>query len=253
MTYDLIFNDTHLQENFNCEIFPVDTDFSPAREMEFIDVPGRNGSLIVDGGKYPNVEMTYTAVFFKNTGATSKRADAMSRNFLSFLAAQTGYQRLIDLNNHYNEIYYAAVSKDMEPIVTNDRKMIKVTFTFSRKPQRYLAYGLQHHETGSKSSSETTSVTITNSYDFPSQPDMLIVGTGAFWVNSQRIEIASGVPATGIHIDSELMECYFGSHNFNSYVTFSDNKFPELQPGDNQLSFGAGITSWDILPRWWRL
>lgn len=72
---------THIKKT---EIFK-----SAERDYEFVEVPGSNGSLIIDNKRYKNVDINYGCFI----------ADAFACNFLSirnYLAAQTGYQRLED-------------------------------------------------------------------------------------------------------------------------------------------------------------
>ena len=53
-------------------------------------------------------------------------------------------------------------------------------------------------------------------------------------------------------IDSELQDAYKGTTNCNSLVTLS-NGFPKLIKGENEISFSGGITSVEVIPKWWTL
>ena len=54
-----------------------------------------------------------------------------------------------------------------------------------------------------------------------------------------------------ITLDSDTENAYKGTTNLNSKVTIPD--FPELVPGDNEITWTGGITSAQITPRWWTL
>ena len=54
-------------------------------------------------------------------------------------------------------------------------------------------------------------------------------------------------------IDSELMDVYSGTTNCNSMVSFSDDEFPLLGPGENGVDLDSGITAVEITPRWFIL
>ena len=41
---------------------------APARSREVISVPGRNGDLIIDNGRYENTEVVYHAFIYRNFG-----------------------------------------------------------------------------------------------------------------------------------------------------------------------------------------
>ena len=40
---------------------------APERAVEFVDVPGRNGAIALDQGRYNNIEITYPAGTFAKT------------------------------------------------------------------------------------------------------------------------------------------------------------------------------------------
>jgi phage-related protein len=40
--------------------------------------------------------------------------------------------------------------------------------------------------------------------------------------------------------------------NRNSTITLN-NGFPKLVPGENNISFSGGITSVEVIPKWWTL
>ena len=92
---------------------------------------------------------------------------------------------------------------------------------------------------------------INNPTQFPSKPLIRVTGSGTVSIGDNTITIASGY--TYVDIDSEIQDCYCGTQNANSLVTFSNRKFPELQPGINGISLGTGVTSVQITPRWFIL
>ena len=54
-------------------------------------------------------------------------------------------------------------------------------------------------------------------------------------------------------IDSELQDAYHGTSNWNKNITLNDRRFPKLKAGENLISFSGGITSVEVIPRWWTL
>ena len=63
--------------------------------------------------------------------------------------------------------------------------------------------------------------------------------------------ITLGAISPYVIIDSEIEDCYRGTNNLNSQVSFSNGKFPVLKPGANGISV-SGVTA-EITPRWWRI
>lgn len=64
-----------------------------------------------------------------------------------------------------------------------------------------------------------------------------------------EINIVLGTPIT---IDCELQDAYSSSINRNHDI-FVQTTFPELDPGENNISFSGGIISVEVTPRWWTL
>ena len=65
---------------------------SPEREYNMVEVPGRNGSVILSASRFPNIEVTYPAFIFRNfkTNLVGLR---------SALQSVTTYQKLTDTYN----------------------------------------------------------------------------------------------------------------------------------------------------------
>jgi len=93
--------------------------------------------------------------------------------------------------------------------------------------------------------------TVNNPTLFPSKPLIRVTGSGTVGIGDETITIASGYDY--VDIDSEIQNCYCGNQNANAAVTFSNREFPELQPGLNGVTFGTGIESVQITPRWYRI
>ncbi|MPM92578.1 hypothetical protein SDC9_139713 [bioreactor metagenome] len=54
-----------------------------------------------------------------------------------------------------------------------------------------------------------------------------------------------------MYVNSDIEDCYKDAFlNTNEYVTLSKG-FPLLYPGNTQISFSGGISSVEVVPRWW--
>ena len=93
---------------------------------------------------------------------------------------------------------------------------------------------------------------INNPTHFNSKPLIRVYGDGTFTVNNTTVIMAAHSEPY-IDIDCELQECFYEDTNMNSYVSFSDNDFPELIPGANGFMPTPGITKLVVTPRWWIL
>lgn len=211
---------------------------APERVVEMVTVPGRNGALAMDGGRFENIEVKYPAGTFGTDQADF--ADKVSA-FRNMLCSRHSYVRLSD-DYHPDEFRLALYKSglDVEPVSYN--RAGEFDITFDCKPQRFLT-------SGEAVTTLTASGTIANPTAFDAQPLLVVTGTGTLTVNGVQITISAS-PTT---IDCESMEAYNGNTSRNGDIVLSPNEFPVLSPGSNTITLSAGITKVEITPRWWRI
>lgn len=208
----------------------------PVKDIETFRVPGRNGALVVDNGTWDNVLITYPC-FTKSKTAFE--------NIVQTLGSMQGYQKITCSNDstHYR-MGVPIVPQAPEAHFINQHFYFNLSFNC--KPQRFLTSG----DTSTTYSNTGTS-TLNNPTNFASKPLIRVTGNGKITVNGTEITLANTSNYTDI--DCEAMECYYGSTNRNSNVSFSTNDFPTLAPGNNSIVRATGITQVIITPRWWEL
>ena len=110
---------------------------APERAVEMVDVPGRNGAVVLDQGRWENIEVTYPAGTFGMNEVEFKTALS---NFRNAIVSQIGYQRLTDTYHpdEYRMAMYVS-GLDVSPKHYNSAGEFKLTFNC--KPQRWLANG----------------------------------------------------------------------------------------------------------------
>ena len=109
---------------------------SPERDVEMIEIPGRNGAYALDHGRFRNIEITYPAGLFGNTEADFAQGISALRNAL---ASRKGYCRLED---EYNpDEYRMAVYKSGLEVTPAQLKAGEFPITFECMPQRFLKSG----------------------------------------------------------------------------------------------------------------
>lgn len=209
---------------------------APRREYNMVPIPGRNGDLVGNEKRFGNLELRYQAFIYTNFKQNI-------RDFRNFLLSLIGYQKLID-TYHPDEFRMALYEGEFEPEVEPKNDAGQFDIVFNCKPQRFLL-------TGETVTTLTANGTITNPTRFASQPLLRVYGTGQLGVNSDTITISEADVYTDI--DCEMMDCFKGTTNRNSKVSFSGNNFPTFRSGSNSISLGTGITMVEITPRWWRI
>ena len=207
----------------------------PERRLEVIQIPGRNGDLIIDSGVYNNYAQSYEVYF----NASKNRTPKQSRMVREWLQTATGYQRLE--NSYDPEFYRLAYFSGPAEIENIMNQYGRMTISFMCKPQRW-------RKDGETPLLLTASQTIYNEL-FPALPLIKINGTGAgnLYVGGYTVEILS--LDEYVMLDSDTQNAYKGTLNKNS--TISAPEFPVLQSGDNVVDWDGNITSIEITPRWW--
>ena len=217
---------------------------APERVVEMIAVPGRNGAIAMDEGRFENINIAYPAFM-----AGTDQADFTDRlaAFRSAILSAIGYQRLED-DYHPDEFRLGVYRSGLEVDPKIYNRAGEFELVFDCKPQRFL-------KSGETAVTFTSSGTITNPTAFPAKSLLRVYGTGYFSIGDYWMNITANV-SSGTYIDLETFEAYADNGGVissrNEYVEIG-NQEPELVPGTNQINLTSGITQIEIVPRWWRI
>lgn len=111
---------------------------APRRVYRQIQVPGRNGDLMLDEGRFENIDVTYPCLIYAGFNANIE-------GLRNALLSQKGYVRITD-SYHPDEYRLGCFSEEFSvlPQVLGDGGTFEVTFNC--KPQRFLTGGEVVHE-----------------------------------------------------------------------------------------------------------
>lgn len=213
----------------------------PERDYESYHVPGRNGDVIIGKKSYKNVSRNYEISF----GDVDKMFPEMARKVTEWLHSADSYARLED--SYEPEYYRMAMynsSLQIENILFHGGR---ATIEFDCKPQRFLKIGERTYTFTSPSGNY-----LRNPTNFESLPVITVRGSGQGTINIGGYVIGISAIDQYVVIDSEIQDCYKGLTNKNNTVTL-DRDFPKLSKGINQVSYSGGVTSLEVIPRWWTL
>lgn len=132
MKHSLIFGGVN-SADFNVYISGGGTFSAPQRDVEIVSVPGRNGDLIIDNGKWNNIEVSYPAFI---PSGFEQNIEA----FRSAICRKTGYQKLED-TYHPDEYRMAMLSAGVDPSTRFMNRSASLELLFKCKPQRFLKIG----------------------------------------------------------------------------------------------------------------
>lgn len=219
---------------------------APRRTYETVQVPGRNGDLLLGGDSFENITVTYPAFITPdfNTNVSGLR---------NALLSQKGYKPLKDTYNP-SETRYGVYMDAFTIAPSESLKEGEMDISFYCKPQRFLDSGLEVFEYTNAGG------TITNPTPFECFPLITVTGYGAFSIIAEDntntgIIVADTYPY--VTIDTESMNAYYEGENANAVVTFTDTnaRYPALQPGENIIGttqlLSQNITKIEIIPRWY--
>lgn len=131
---------------------------SAARDVEYIQIPGRDGAFALDRGRFQNISVVYKCAMTQDTDEDFATAISEFRNAI---ASTKGYKRLED-DIHTDEYRMGVFSKGLEAPTLNT-KTATFDVEFNCQPQRFL-------KSGETAVSVASGDTITNPTLFDAHP-----------------------------------------------------------------------------------
>lgn len=207
---------------------------TPVRSTETITIPGMNGSLELDNGRYENVPVKYGCILIDDG---KRRIDA----FIDYMVRQKGYQRLEDTFSP-DEFRLGRYIGGTDKTYVGEKGKFEISFDC--KPQRFLKIGENEIDS-------TSEVVLLNPTNQVSLPIIRIYGTGEVMVTSEKLFTLTINENPGyIDFDSEIKDAHYGAVNCNGKFS---GEFPEFGAGSTTITPGAGITRMVITPRWFAI
>lgn len=213
---------------------------APKYDVDFLEIPGRDGDLIAGNGRFPNVQVTYS-VFLP-----AKTISELSRKITAVKAwLYSGLNSYHTLSDTYDTAFFRHAVYTGKLDIEDEMNRIGIfTVSFSCQPFRYAVDGQTEMAMPSGG-------IINNPYPFVSKPMLTFTGSGkgTLTIKSEDSNTTwSFTDVDGLTIDSEQMLCYSGTESRND--TVSGDGFPLLYPGENAISYSGGITAVTVIPRW---
>ena len=206
---------------------------APQRDINKVSIPGRNGDLVRDNGRWLNISVPYNIVIMHDF---LERSD----DIRAWLSEPTGYVRLED-TYHPDQFRLAKFNGPIDFTTAAYNNAGKTKIIFDCKPQRFLKSG----ET--KVQMENGGFVI-NPTRYESNPLIIVYGSGdgTILVNDTVITI-TGMSGY-LYIDCEIKDCYKDDLSVNNQVTL--RKFPVFNPGRNGVAWTGGVTGVTVQGRW---
>ncbi len=215
----------------------------PEKDYEAQHVIGRNGDVLVTGKEesFKNREWTYDIAI----GSYERSFEELMNELSAWLFSSSGYSVLEDSYSPdtYRLAFYAG-STEMENLLDH---MGRGQLVFNAMPQKFL-------KSGKDPIAITNDFSLRNPTDKIARPIITVKGTGAgtLIVGDSTIEISD--IKDNLIINSDIEDIYDETiTNRNGDVTLPNRRYPKLYPGLNKFSYSGGITSAEVIPKWWTI
>ena len=208
---------------------------APRRDVTKMKVPGRNGTLTIDNGRYENIVVTYPAFIRSDF---KRNSDALKE----FLLKDSAYHRLED--SYHPDLFrmgccVGPMEFDMKPL----NRAGEFSIQFDCKPQRWLKYG-------QRSVNVTQETTMVNPTLYPALPLIRVYGTsGTLYIGNTIVQLKT--VDEYVDLDSETQNAYKGTVNCNPNIYAPE--FPQLFAGKTGVNWEGEIDKVEITPRWWTI
>lgn len=231
--YSIIYNNLNSYDNFNLSIVSRPSIPVAERNINLIEVPGRNGTLTEDLCTYKDIEIPISFNLID-----SDNINDSARLIKSWLIGDIIDKKLIlsDDTDYCYKVKKVIIDKEIE-------RKLKVfgrfTAVFTCEPFLF--------EVNNSIITLTKNEFINNPSGFPSEPSIKIYGSGTIDLivntTTTHLENVDGY----VVVDTALQDCYKDDALMNNYMS---GYFPTLQSAKNDIGWTGNVTKIEITPNW---
>lgn len=223
--------------DFGCAIETSKTWAMPVRDVTHIKVPGRNGDVLLDNGRWDNVTVTYRIGV--GEGVDEQTATSRYNALRAFLCQQVGYQQLSD-TAHPDEYRMASFEGGIQPSVTiyeGRQGHIDMDVSFSCKPQRYVSAG----------STKPENIQFPNETGFTAYPLLLITPPTSFVEEGDEIGFFSMMRFTSAgntEVSTFYVYNYFPSDVDELWIDSETHEVYYYEASDTEHRWKINASNW---------
>jgi len=209
---------------------------SPMRDIELINVPGRDGELIMDNGRYHSVVRSIPC----RIEARRDNIEQLMNRIHNWLGTDHKYHDFL-WHNDLDFVYKAKIEGQIESQRVLSRLSL-IDINLRIHPIKYLRSSLREREIKNGS-------VIVNTQALEAKPMIRIVGSGniTLQIGDQRV-ILENLPE-GCIIDSETQTITNLAQTTTLFSHMRSYPFPKLISGNNKLTWNANHMQVFIAPR----
>ena len=225
----------------------------PKKNIETVNIPGRNGDLVIDYDTYQNVLITFPCII-KYDSAVNINPLYKYNDLINVLSTIKGYSTLLtDADPNFSR--EGVFIPQQVPKIKRQGNDIYFDLVFNCKPQRFV-----YPEVWDSSQGQW----FVSQYQRECKPKIRVTGYGTITIEysedgfsidrTQTITVAQN-NLSSITIDSESMECYGPLKTpAGQFITLSPNTFPVVKGNEYvSLNYSGHFTSAEFNLRDWTI
>lgn len=221
---------------------------SAERDVSILSVPGRDGDLVVDNGRYKNVQIEFESYILPDSPQFKDEYELfqLCQKVKEWLTKEVKYCKIKSSRQHG---YYRLAR------LSNKLDIADVYFQIGSCKLTFDCYPYMYSEAGDTEVivAKNQEIQLYNLESLESKPMIKLIGNGnaTITLNGKVYNVNS--IANQIYVDSEREIVY--SDKGIEYGKLEADSFPVLRVGSNTLKieYTDGITEAIIIPRWRRL
>ena len=210
---------------------------APSRDIEFIEVQGRNGDIPIDNGRYRSVNQSLPCRLVLPKDQNIEMATTKIHDWLS---TDPNYHDFIwkgDPDFTYRALVYEEY-ETQRVLHQYGRTLLKFRF----HPIKYLTESLIERPISNEE-------IIQNPYQIEANPIIRLVGSGnmLIQIGDQQLDLRN--VDRGITVDSETQTVTSFNGQFTEFDKMFSYPFPALKPGENIITFSNNVEEIYLIPR----
>jgi len=209
---------------------------APTRDANMIQVPGRDGDLVIDNGRYNSV---IRSIPCRLEAPNHMNVENLISQINNWLVSDTKFHEF-EWENDPDFMYQATIEGD----VISQRVLSrygKTAIDFRLHPIKYLRSTLTPRQI-------TTGTSIFNQFSIEAKPLIRIIGSGNITINIGGRPLVLERIGNGCIIDSET-QTITDLQGRLTLFEYMCSPFPVLEAGNNQITFTRNDIQVHITPR----
>jgi len=210
---------------------------APARDIEILEVQGRDGDVIIDNGRYRSVNHSLPCRIVLPPGQNLEMATTKIHDWLS------------TDQNYHDFIWSGDPDFTYKALVYEEYETQRVLHRYGRTVLKFRFHPIKYLTSSLEERAVSHEEIIYNPYQIEAKPLIKLLGTGdmTLYIGNQELVLRS--VDRGINLDSETQTVTSFDGQRTEFDKMFSYPFPVLQPGNNLITFGENVEAMYVTAR----